>query len=42
MVANLTSGGTFEVALPALAHLRFGATGYGAIIACFGARWMPV
>ena len=36
VVANLTSGGTFEVALPALAHLRFGAAGYGAIIACFG------
>jgi len=36
VVANLTSGGTFEVALPTLAHLRFGATGYGAIVACFG------
>jgi MFS family permease len=37
VVANLTSAGTFEVALPALAHLRFGAAGYGAIVACFGA-----
>lgn len=36
VVANLTSGGTFDVALPALAHLRFGAAGYGAIVACFG------
>jgi predicted MFS family arabinose efflux permease len=36
VVANLTNGGTFEVALPALAHLRFGAAGYGAIVACFG------
>ena len=37
VVANLTFGGTFEVALPALAHARFGPTGYGALIACFGA-----
>lgn len=37
VVANFTSAGTFEVALPALAHLRFGATGYGALVACFGA-----
>jgi predicted MFS family arabinose efflux permease len=36
VVANLTNSGTFEVALPALAHLRFGAAGYGAIVACFG------
>ena len=36
VVANFTSAGTFEVALPALAHLKFGATGYGALIACFG------
>jgi MFS family permease len=34
--ANLTSSGALEVALPALAHARFGAAGYGAIIACFG------
>jgi len=37
VAANLASGGTFEVALPALAHERFGAAGYGALIACFGA-----
>jgi MFS family permease len=36
VVANFTSAGTFEVALPTLAHLRFGATGYGALVACFG------
>ena len=36
VVANFASAGTFEVALPALAHLRFGATGYGALVACFG------
>jgi predicted MFS family arabinose efflux permease len=36
VVANFTSAGTFEVALPALAHVRFGATGYGALVACFG------
>jgi predicted MFS family arabinose efflux permease len=36
VVANFTSAGTFEVALPALAHLRFGAAGYGAIVACYG------
>ncbi len=36
-VANLTSGGTFEVALPALAHgpLHAGATGYGVLVAAF-------
>lgn len=37
VVANLVAAGTFEVALPALAHARFGAAGYGALIACFGA-----
>lgn len=37
VAANLTFGGTFEVALPALAHARFGAAGYGAMIACAGA-----
>ncbi|HVB45002.1 MAG TPA: MFS transporter [Streptosporangiaceae bacterium] len=36
VVANITTGGTFEVALPALAHQRYGASGYGALIACFG------
>jgi predicted MFS family arabinose efflux permease len=37
IAANLTFGGTFEVALPALAHARFGADGYGALMACLGA-----
>jgi MFS family permease len=37
VVANLVFGGAFEVALPALAHARYGAAGYGALIACFGA-----
>jgi MFS family permease len=37
VVANLVFGGTFEVALPALAHASYGAAGYGALIACFGA-----
>jgi MFS family permease len=37
VTANLSGGGTFEVALPALAHARFGASGYGWIVACFGA-----
>jgi predicted MFS family arabinose efflux permease len=37
VAANLASGGTFDVALPALAHARFGAGGYGVLIACLGA-----
>jgi MFS family permease len=37
IAANLGSGGTFDVALPALAHARFGAGGYGALMACLGA-----
>lgn len=37
VAANFASGGTFEVAMPALAHARFGAAGYGAMVACFGA-----
>jgi len=37
IAANLVFGGTLEVALPALAHARFGAGGYGALIACLGA-----
>ena len=37
IAANLAFGGTFEVALPALAHARFGADGYGALIAALGA-----
>jgi MFS family permease len=37
IVANLTSGGLTGVALPALAHARFGAAGYGALLACLAA-----
>jgi MFS family permease len=37
IAANLASGGTFGVALPALAHASFGAGGYGALMACLGA-----
>ncbi len=37
VAANITAGGTFEVAMPALAHARYGASGYGALIASFGA-----
>jgi predicted MFS family arabinose efflux permease len=37
IVANLTSGGLAGVALPALAHARFGAAGYGALLACLAA-----
>lgn len=36
IVANFAFGGAFEVALPTLAHLRFGAAGYGTLIACLG------
>jgi len=36
VLANFVIAGAFEVALPALAHERFGAPGYGALIACFG------
>jgi hypothetical protein len=32
IAANLTFGGLTEVALPALAHLRWGASGYGALL----------
>jgi MFS family permease len=35
VAANLTGGGQSEVALPSLAHARFGAAGYGALLACF-------
>ena len=35
VVANLAFGGTFEVALPALAHANYGAAGDGALIAAF-------
>lgn len=37
IVANVVAGGLTGVALPALAHARFGATGYGALLACFAA-----
>jgi MFS family permease len=37
VMANFTLAGTLEVALPALAHARFGAEGYGALVACLGA-----
>jgi MFS family permease len=40
VAANLASGGTFGVVLPALAHARFGAGGYGALMACLGAGAM--
>jgi len=36
VLANFVIAGAFEVALPALSHARFGASGYGALIACFG------
>ncbi len=35
IMANFASGGTFEVAMPALAHALYGASGYGALVACF-------
>jgi Major Facilitator Superfamily len=37
IAANLAGGGMSEVALPSLAHARFGAGGYGALLACFAA-----
>jgi MFS family permease len=37
IAANLTSGGLTGVALPTLAHARFGAAGYGALLACLAA-----
>jgi len=37
LIANLLLTGTFEVAMPDLAHEHFGAGGYGAMLACFGA-----
>jgi MFS family permease len=37
IVANLASDGTLEVAMPALAHARYGAIGYGTMMACLGA-----
>jgi MFS family permease len=35
IAANLTGGGMSDVALPSLAHAKFGAVGYGALLACF-------
>jgi MFS family permease len=35
--ANFAVTASFEVALPVLSHARFGPSGYGAIMACFGA-----
>jgi MFS family permease len=37
IVANLASDGTLEVAIPALAHARYGAIGYGSMMACLAA-----
>ncbi|HWF82670.1 MAG TPA: MFS transporter [Streptosporangiaceae bacterium] len=37
VAANVTAGGTFEVAMPALAHARYGASGFGTLLASFGA-----
>jgi MFS family permease len=37
IVANLASDGTLEVAMPALAHARYGAIGYGTMMACLAA-----
>jgi MFS family permease len=36
VLANLTFAGTFEVALPALAHAHYGADGFGTLMACLG------
>jgi MFS family permease len=36
LVANFGTAGTFEVAAPALAHARWGAGGYGALLVCIG------
>jgi hypothetical protein len=37
IVANLAGGGLIGVALPSLAHVRYGAGGYGALLACLAA-----
>jgi MFS family permease len=37
VTANFALTGTTEVALPALAHARFGADGYGAVLTCVAA-----
>lgn len=40
LASNLASGGLGEVALPSLAHDRFGASGYGVMLACLAAGSM--
>jgi hypothetical protein len=37
VAGNLALGGLSEVAMPALSHQRFGASGYGALLACLAA-----
>jgi MFS family permease len=37
IAANLATGGLSEVAMPSLAHARFGADGYGVLLACMAA-----
>jgi len=37
LAGNLASGGVFAVALPVLAHQRFGASGYGLVLAALAA-----
>jgi len=37
IAANLAGGGMGDVALPSLAHARYGAAGYGALLACLAA-----
>ena len=37
VAANLVGGGVDGIALPSLAHARFGAAGFGALLACFAA-----
>jgi hypothetical protein len=40
LAGNLASGGVFAVALPVLAHQRFGTSGYGLLLAALAAgRW---
>ncbi len=36
LVANFGAAGTLEVAMPTLAHARWGAGGYGSLLACIG------
>jgi Major Facilitator Superfamily len=40
IAANLAGGGMSDVALPSLAHARFGAAGYGALLVCFAVGGM--